>query len=169
MDETSRRMRLNLHLMNLGNNDEFREEPGLSLAATVAHSGAVESGVRVNLLGHYVESGESSTVCLHSLLLPIFREINIRSTVVAQRGRELPAVGVCKIVSLLSSTEMAIDQIAQRMGCSPSTVKKINRMFRLRDYGGRRNTWRSYAHDETKRRGERVETVDSCEDSYGAW
>ena len=66
----------------------------------------------------------------------------------AQNGCALSAAEVGKIASLLSFTEMSIDQIAKRMSCSQSTVKKINRTFRVRDYGGRRTSWRTYEHDQ---------------------
>jgi len=78
------------------------------------------------------------------------REINIWSTVVAQNGCALSAVKVGKIASLLSCAEMSIDDIARRMGCSQSTVKKINRTFRVREYAGRRTFWRTYEHDQRK-------------------
>src|SRR5215471_3539954 len=120
-DETSRRMRQNLHFMKLGNNDKFREGPVLSLATTVTMSGARESGARANAFGHYMESGDKSTAPLHCLLLPIPEKSTSGVTVVARSGQELPAAEVGKIVSLLSSTEMSIDQIAQRMGCCRST------------------------------------------------
>jgi len=69
---------------------------------------------------------------------------------VAQNGCALSGAEIDKIASLLSSTDMSIGQIAKRMGCCASTVKKINRMFLVRDYTGRRTTWRTYTHDETK-------------------
>ncbi len=68
----------------------------------------------------------------------------------AQNGCPLSAAEVGKIVSLLSSTDMSIDQIAKRMGCCHSTVKKINRMFLVRDYAGRRATWLPYGQGEKK-------------------
>ena len=46
-----------------------------------------------------------------------------------------------RIVSLLSSTDTAIPDIAVRMGCSRSAVIAINRKFRVREYAGRRSTW----------------------------
>jgi len=69
---------------------------------------------------------------------------------VAQNGCALSAAEVGKIASLLSFTEMSIDQIAKRMSCSQSTVKKINQTFRVRDYAGRRTTWRTYRQDQRK-------------------
>jgi IS30 family transposase len=69
---------------------------------------------------------------------------------VAQNGCALSTAEVGKIVSLLSSTDMSIDQIAKRMGCCHSTVKKINKMFLVRDYAGQRSTWRTYEHDQKK-------------------
>ena len=46
-----------------------------------------------------------------------------------------------RIVQLLSTTDMTIPSIAERMGCSRSTVSSINRRLRIREYAGRRATW----------------------------
>ena len=46
-----------------------------------------------------------------------------------------------RIVVLLTSTDMTMKQIAQRMRCSASTVASINRKRKIRDYGGRRASW----------------------------
>jgi hypothetical protein len=46
-----------------------------------------------------------------------------------------------KIVSLLFSTDMTVPEIAQRTGCSNSTILAINRKYEVREYSGRRNTW----------------------------
>jgi hypothetical protein len=52
---------------------------------------------------------------------------------------------VRRIISLLSSTDMTIPEIAKRLGCSRSTVVSINRRFAIREYGGRRGTWQLVA------------------------
>jgi hypothetical protein len=36
---------------------------------------------------------------------------------------------------------MTIPEIAERLGCSRSTIVAINRRFAVRDYAGRRSTW----------------------------
>jgi hypothetical protein len=38
-------------------------------------------------------------------------------------------------------TDMSLNDIAQRMGCSHSVVASINRKYEVRDYQGRRNRW----------------------------
>ena len=48
---------------------------------------------------------------------------------------------VRNIVSLLTSTEMTMPEIAQRTGCSRTTIATINRKFQVRDYAGHRNRW----------------------------
>jgi predicted DNA-binding protein YlxM (UPF0122 family) len=40
-----------------------------------------------------------------------------------------------RIVWLLSSTEMNLAEIAERMQCSRSAVAAINRHYQIRDYG----------------------------------
>jgi predicted transcriptional regulator len=59
----------------------------------------------------------------------------------ARRGRTLTELEVQKIIHLLSSTEMSIGDIAERMGCSHSVIVSINRKFRVRDYAGLRRRW----------------------------
>jgi hypothetical protein len=49
--------------------------------------------------------------------------------------------GIRQIVHLLSSTEMALGEIAERMSCSRSTVISINRKFEVRQYNGLRSSW----------------------------
>jgi hypothetical protein len=46
-----------------------------------------------------------------------------------------------RIVSLLSTTDMSIGEIAERMQCSRSTVASINKRFNVRNYNGRRKVW----------------------------
>jgi DNA-binding CsgD family transcriptional regulator len=48
---------------------------------------------------------------------------------------------VRRIVWLLSSTEMTMKEIAERMRCSHSAVVTINRRSQVREYAGRRTSW----------------------------
>ena len=59
----------------------------------------------------------------------------------AGQGRVMLADDVRKIVHLLSSTEMTVTEIAERMGCSKSAVIAINRKFQVRKYNGMRTQW----------------------------
>ena len=59
----------------------------------------------------------------------------------ARQGCALQETEVRRIVNLLSSTDMTIQQIAERLSCSRSAVVAINRKFQVREYGGRRKTW----------------------------
>jgi hypothetical protein len=59
----------------------------------------------------------------------------------SKQGCALPDVQVQKIQLLLSSTSMSLPEIAQRIGCSRSTVVTINRKFQIRNYGGSRSKW----------------------------
>jgi transcriptional regulator GlxA family with amidase domain len=45
------------------------------------------------------------------------------------------------IKHLLSSTDMTLQEIATRMGCSKSAVVGVNHTFQIRDYHGRRSLW----------------------------
>lgn len=59
----------------------------------------------------------------------------------SRQGYALEDKEIQRIVHLLGSTDMTIPEIAQRLGCSRSTIVAINRKFAVRDYCGRRSTW----------------------------
>jgi hypothetical protein len=61
----------------------------------------------------------------------------------AKQGCALSEYEIRRIVSLLSSTEMTIHEIATRMGCSKSKVVNVNREYQIREYAGARTCWRS--------------------------
>jgi transposase len=65
----------------------------------------------------------------------------------AGQGCSLSEYEIQKIVALLSSTEMTIEEIAKRMGRSRSSVINVNRQYRVREYAGLRKYWRSNARD----------------------
>jgi len=64
----------------------------------------------------------------------------------SKQGCALPEIQVQKIQSLLYSTTMSLPEIAQRIGCSRSTVVTINRKFQIRNYAGSRSKW-ALAHE----------------------
>ena len=64
-----------------------------------------------------------------------------RRPTMSKQGCALPEVQVRKIQSLLYTTNMSLPEIAQRIGCSRSTVVTINRKFQIRNYGGSRSKW----------------------------
>jgi len=57
------------------------------------------------------------------------------------RGKALSENQVRRIISLLASTELTVPEIAERMGCSRSTVVSVNRFHAIRDYQGHRSVW----------------------------
>jgi len=57
------------------------------------------------------------------------------------RGKALSENQVRKIISLLASTDLMVPEIAERMGCSRSTVVSVNRFHGIRDYQGHRSVW----------------------------
>ena len=57
-------------------------------------------------------------------------------------GRSFSDETVRRVIWLLSTTEMTVEEIAKRMSCSRNTVLAINRKFGVRDYAGRRSSWR---------------------------
>jgi DNA-binding MurR/RpiR family transcriptional regulator len=59
----------------------------------------------------------------------------------AKKGQSFTDQELQRITSLLSTTDMTIGEIAQRMQCSRSSVATVNRRFGIRDYGGLRATW----------------------------
>jgi hypothetical protein len=65
----------------------------------------------------------------------------------AKQGSALNENEIRKIVTLLTSTEMTIQEIATRMGCSRSTVLHVNRDYQVRQYAGARTHWRLMQDD----------------------
>ncbi len=59
----------------------------------------------------------------------------------AHQGRSLTDYQTTRITRLLASTDMSINEIAQRMGCSRSAIVAVNRRHAIRDYNGQRNHW----------------------------
>jgi transposase len=59
----------------------------------------------------------------------------------AKQGCALPEIQIKKIQTLLASTNMSLPEIAERIGCSRSTVVTINRKYQIRNYGGSRSKW----------------------------
>ena len=59
----------------------------------------------------------------------------------ARQGCALEAFEIDRIVNLLATTDMSLIEIAQRTGCSRGAIAAINRRFRVREYGGHRNSW----------------------------
>jgi len=57
------------------------------------------------------------------------------------QGLRLKEYEIRRIVQLLSSTDMPLAQIAERMGCSKSAVIAVNRKHGVRDYAGQRSSW----------------------------
>jgi hypothetical protein len=53
----------------------------------------------------------------------------------------MPVESIRRVIHLLSSTEMTVSEIAERMACSRSTVVAINRRFQVRAYNGLRSSW----------------------------
>jgi DNA-directed RNA polymerase specialized sigma subunit len=58
----------------------------------------------------------------------------------ARQGCGFSEREVQNIVHLLK-TEMTVREIAERMGCSRSSIVNINRKFNIRIYAGRRTSW----------------------------
>ena len=46
-----------------------------------------------------------------------------------------------RIAEVLLKTDLPITEIAERFGCSKSTVLSINRKYEVRNYGGSRTKW----------------------------
>jgi hypothetical protein len=59
----------------------------------------------------------------------------------AGQGRYMPVESIRRVIHLLSSTEMTLKEIAERMSCSRSVVVSINRKFQIRAYNGLRSSW----------------------------
>jgi hypothetical protein len=57
------------------------------------------------------------------------------------QGRHFSAKELEKIKYLLSSTDLALQDIATRMDCAKSSIATINQNFQIRQYNGRRCYW----------------------------
>ena len=58
-----------------------------------------------------------------------------------KQGCIFSEIEIHRIIGLLSETDMAIPEIAERMTCSRSAIVSINRRFQVRTYSGRRSIW----------------------------
>jgi hypothetical protein len=58
------------------------------------------------------------------------------------KGRFLLDSEICRIVWLLTWTDLSLADIAKRMCCSTSAVNSVNRRMKVRLYAGRRTSWR---------------------------
>jgi IS30 family transposase len=59
----------------------------------------------------------------------------------ANQGRSLSDYQTTRITRLLASTDMSINDIAERMGCSRSAIVSLNRRHGIRAYSGQRTRW----------------------------
>jgi len=68
----------------------------------------------------------------------------------SKQGCALPEEQVRKIQCLLATTSMSLPEIAERIGCSRSTIVTINRRYRIRNYGGSRSKWTLTSESKTE-------------------
>ena len=66
----------------------------------------------------------------------------------ANQGRSFSDHQITRITRLLASTDMSINDIAERMGCSRSAIVAVNRRHAIRDYCGQRSQWTVQANSE---------------------
>jgi hypothetical protein len=79
----------------------------------------------------------------------------------AGQGRYMPVESIRQVIRLLSSTEMTINEVAERMSCSRSAVASINRKFQVREYNGLRSRWtRREQEARVMSKGEKDKTED---------
>jgi hypothetical protein len=57
------------------------------------------------------------------------------------QGRYFSKEEINRIRTLLTSTDMTLQEIATRMGCAKSSVVSINQSFQIREYRGKRSHW----------------------------
>ncbi len=70
----------------------------------------------------------------------------------ARKGCVLTEAEIRKIVYLLSQTDLPNRNIAERMGCSKSSIVSINRRFQIRDYSNHRTAWTMHSLISTSAR-----------------
>ena len=59
----------------------------------------------------------------------------------SRQGKALSPERITKIKTLLAKTDLSLNEIAVRMGCSSGRVGHINRQFGIRHFGKKRSTW----------------------------
>jgi DNA-binding CsgD family transcriptional regulator len=64
----------------------------------------------------------------------------------------MPVESVRQVIHLLTSTEMTVKEIAERMSCSSSVVHSINRKFQVRAYKGRKSRWVNASRESARQR-----------------
>jgi hypothetical protein len=74
------------------------------------------------------------------------------ATHLAGRGNYLSDENIRQIVQLLSSTELTVSEIGERMSCSKSAILAINRKFKVRIYDGLRSRWSAGAPEVGKKK-----------------
>jgi hypothetical protein len=57
------------------------------------------------------------------------------------QGKRISERTVRTIRRLLADTDLAISEIAERVGCSKANVAAVNRKFKIRVYNQRRRYW----------------------------
>src|SRR5215475_10043064 len=57
------------------------------------------------------------------------------------QGKALSPAKIAKIKTLLTSIDMSMSEIAERMGCSRSRVVAVNEKFKIRLYRNKRSSW----------------------------
>jgi len=57
------------------------------------------------------------------------------------QGKYFSTQEIDRIKNLLSTTDLALRDIATRMNCAKSSIVSINRNFHIREYAGRRSHW----------------------------
>ncbi len=59
-----------------------------------------------------------------------------------RQGLSLDDGQILTILRLLAETDMTFGDIAERMQCSKAAVSAINRKHNVRDYAGKRSSWK---------------------------
>jgi hypothetical protein len=77
------------------------------------------------------------------------------------QGRYFSVQEIDRIKSLLSSTDLTLEEIATRMSCAKSSVVSINRNYHIREYGGRRGQWVCEPVSDTLNAEERTDVLAS--------
>jgi DNA-binding CsgD family transcriptional regulator len=70
----------------------------------------------------------------------------------AGQGHAMPVESIRQVIHLLTSTEMTVKEIAERMSCSSSVVHSINHKFQIRAYNGRKSRWVNESRKSARQR-----------------
>jgi hypothetical protein len=86
-------------------------------------------------------AGKVTSILSFNSFHTVFRDITMEVYVRRSQGRCFSTQEIKTIKTLLTSTDLTLQEIANRMKCAKSSIVSINHNYGIRDYRGRRSNW----------------------------